>query len=117
LPNRVPGYDPGDSDFESRVLRVIVANGFPPPAQQYRVRIGGRTIRIDLAYPDRKLAIELDGCEFHHTRSAFDDDRSRANLLVAHGWTLIRFTSGRVTRRSSTSSERLFTSGRHSAPK
>lgn len=64
-----------------------------PPAQQYRVRIGGRTIRIDLAYPERKLAIELDGWEFHRTRTAFDDDRTRANLLVAHGWTLVRFTS------------------------
>lgn len=40
-----------------------------------------------------KLAIELDGWEFHRTRTSFDDDRARANLLVAHGWTLLRFTS------------------------
>jgi very-short-patch-repair endonuclease len=50
-------------------------------------------VRIDLAYPARKLAIELDGWEFHRTRTAFDDDRFRANLLVASGWTLVRFTS------------------------
>ena len=93
LAERVPGYDPADSDLETRVLRLLVANGIVPPAQQYRVRIGGRTIRIDLAYPERKLAIELDGWEFHRTRTAFDDDRTRANLLVAHGWTLVRFTS------------------------
>ena len=61
--------------------------------QQHPLRIGGRSIRIDLAYPERKVAVELDGWEFHRTRSAFDDDRRRANLLVAHGWTLVRFTS------------------------
>lgn len=93
LAERVPGYDPGDSDLETRVLRLLVATGFPPPAQQHRVRIGGRTFKIDLAYPARRLAIELDGWEFHRSRTAFDDDRSRANLLVANGWTLVRFTS------------------------
>ena len=93
LAERLPGYNPGDSDLETRVLCLLVAQGFPPPAQQHRVRIGGRTFRIDLAYPMLKLAIELDGWEFHSSRSAFDDDRTRANLLVAHGWTVVRFTS------------------------
>lgn len=93
LAERVPGYDPGESDLESRVLRVLVAKGFAPPVQQHRVRLGGCTLRIDLAYPAKRLAIELDGWEFHRTRTAFDDDRTRANLLVSHGWTIVRFTS------------------------
>lgn len=93
LAERRPGYDPGESDLETHVLRVIVAHGFPPPVQQHRVRVGGRRLRIDLAYPARRLGIELDGWEFHRSRTAFDDDRTRANLLVAHGWTLVRFTS------------------------
>jgi very-short-patch-repair endonuclease len=93
LSARLPGYDPGDSDLETRVLRVLVAAGLPVPAQQHRVRIGGRTFRIDLAYVAAKLAIELDGWEFHSSRSAFDDDRARANALVAAGWTVLRFTS------------------------
>lgn len=93
LAARLPGFEPGDSDLETRILRVIVSAGLPVPVQQHRVRIAGRQVRIDLAYPDVKLAIELDGWEFHGTRTAFDDDRARANLLVAHGWTLLRFTS------------------------
>lgn len=93
LAERLPGYNPGDSDLETRVLRLLVARGFPPPAQQHRVRIGGRTFRIDLAYPVLRLAIELDGWEFHSSRSAFDDDLARDNLLVAQGWTVVRFTS------------------------
>lgn len=93
LAERLPGYDPGDSDLETRSLRLIVANGFPPPVQQYRLRIGGRTILLDLAHPEVMLAMELDGFEYHRTRTAFDEDRARGNLIVAAGWTLVRFTS------------------------
>jgi len=93
LGERLRGYDPGDSDLETRTLRLLVSRGLPPPVQQHRVRLGGRGMRIDLAYPDVALAIELDGWEHHRTRTAFDDDRARANLLVSAGWSLVRFTS------------------------
>src|SRR5438128_5019621 len=54
LATRIAGYDPGDSDFETDVLREIVAAGLPPPAQQYRVRVKGRTLKLDLALPEPK---------------------------------------------------------------
>ena len=93
LAARLPGYDPGDSDLETRVLRLLVRNGLPVPVQQYRVRLAGRAFRVDLAYPDSRLAIELDGWEYHRSRTAFDQDRSRANALVVAGWSVVRFTS------------------------
>lgn len=93
LARRWPGYDPGDSDLETRVLRLIVAAGLPLPRQQYRVQVQGRRFRLDLAYPDRLIGIELDGWEFHKTRSAFDDDRVRDDLLRLAGWTIYHFTS------------------------
>lgn len=93
LAARLPGYDPGDSDLETRVLRALVAAGLPVPVQQYRVRLGRRTYRIDLAYVPERIAIEPDGWDSHRTRSAFDADRARANALVLDGWTLLRFTS------------------------
>jgi len=93
LAERLPGYDPGDSDLETQVLRILVTAGLPPPVQQHRVRLGNRSVKIDLAYPELLVAIELDGWEFHGNRTAFDQDRARANLLVAAGWTLLRFTS------------------------
>ena len=72
-----------------------MAKGFRPPVQQFRVRVGRRTFKIDLAYPVVRLTIELDGWGFHGTRSAFDDDRTRATLLVANGWAGVRFTLDR----------------------
>lgn len=93
LAKRLPGYDPGESDLEMRVLRAIVGAELPEPQQQYRVTLAGRRCRIDLAYPDLKVAIEVDGWEHHRTRTAFDGDRARENDLVAAGWRVLRFTS------------------------
>ena len=93
LAARLPGYDPGDSDLETRVLRLLVARGLPVPVQQHRVRVGGRTLKLDLSYPPAKVAMELYGWEFHSSRSAFDDDRARATAIRLAGWTLLEFTS------------------------
>ena len=93
LAPRLPGYDPGDSDLEVRALQVLQRAGLGLPAQQHRVRVGGRTLRIDLAFPEHRIAIELDGWDAHGVRSAFDADRARANELVILGWRVVRFTS------------------------
>ena len=87
------GIEPGDSPPEARIARLLLRAGLPKPRQQCRVRLGRRTIRIDLAYPDAMIAIEFDGYGFHATRSAFDNDRARANELEILGWTVLRFTS------------------------
>jgi very-short-patch-repair endonuclease len=93
LAERLPGYQPGDSHQEVRVLRVLVDAGLPEGVQQHRVEIDGHRFLLDLAFPEIKLAIEVDGYAVHNTRSSFDHDRARANLLVAEGWTMLRFTS------------------------
>jgi len=53
--------------------------------------------RIDFAFPDRRLAIELDGYGPHAHR--FQRDRSRQNGLVLMGWTVLRFTWADVVER------------------
>jgi very-short-patch-repair endonuclease len=90
---RVPGYEPGDSSLESRVYEALVAAGLPTPKRQHKVLIGSRTYYIDLAYPELRIAIEVDGFDFHRGRSSFDKDRVRQNDLVCAGWIVLRFTS------------------------
>lgn len=90
---RLPGYDPGESDLELVALRAIVGAGLPMPVQQHRVVLGGKRRRIDLAYPDLKIAIELAGWTWHGGRAAFDADHARRNELVADGWRALEFTS------------------------
>ncbi|MBM3659047.1 MAG: DUF559 domain-containing protein [Actinobacteria bacterium] len=93
LAERTAGFHPGDSELETRVRRVLVDAGLPPPVRQLRVTVEGRTYFLDLAYPEHHLAIEVDGFDYHRTRDAFDRDRSRQNDLVGRGWTVLRFTS------------------------
>jgi len=92
LSERLPGYDPGDSDLETRVLRTIVSAGFPPPVQQHRVRIRGKTYKLDLAYPDRLTGFDIDSWAYHRFRSPFTDDRTRRNILELAGWQIYQFT-------------------------
>ncbi|MGQ0805198.1 MAG: endonuclease domain-containing protein [Actinomycetota bacterium] len=93
LAKRLPGYDAGDSDLERDAWEALVGSGLPEPVRQHRVTVNGRRYKIDLAYPEQRIAIELDGYDSHRTRNAFDNDRARGNELVLAGWTLLRFTS------------------------
>ena len=93
LAARVPGYDPGDSDLETRCWDTLREAGVPVPVRQHPVEIGGNRYWIDLAYPHERIAIELDGFDFHRSRTSFDADRARGNALVLAGWQLLRFTS------------------------
>jgi very-short-patch-repair endonuclease len=77
-----------ESNLEIRVLRALRAAGLPKPVIQHRI---GR-YRVDLAYPDARIAIECDGYQFHSGRHAFDSDRARRNVLTAMKWTVLHAT-------------------------
>lgn len=83
-----------DSPAETRLLRVLASGGLPLPECRYEVKAGRELVaRIDLAYPDAKLAIEYDGYRYHSSRLAWAKDTSRANELVSRGWRVLRFTA------------------------
>ena len=83
----------GESNTERRWYESLLRAELPAPVPQFWVKVAGRRYRLDFAYPEVKLAIEVDGFDPHNTRTAFDKDRARANDLVAAGWTVLRFTS------------------------
>ncbi len=93
LAERAPGHDPGGSERERQVARILVAAGLPAPVPQHRVVVGGRTFFLDHAYPDARIAIEFDGWDAHGHVEAFHTDRERARLLVAAGWRLLLVTA------------------------
>ena len=80
-----------ESMAESKVRLQLYDAGLPPPEVQWKIRdsYGNVVYRLDLAYPDLKLAIEYDGRDFHtsdeHRRR---DERRRAHLRQM-GWTVI----------------------------
>jgi very-short-patch-repair endonuclease len=94
LEHRAPGYHPGESNPEKRIAELLVRSGLPAPTPQHWVRIGAKRYRVDLCYPEAKIAIEYDSWQHHRGRQAFDRDRIRGNdLVVALDFQLLRFTS------------------------
>lgn len=91
-----------ESVLERRLLHLAREHGLPPMKVQHEVWHAGRFIaRVDGAYTDRKLAIEVDGFAHHSSPDAFQRDRERQNRLVALGWTVLRFTWHDVVNRPS----------------
>jgi very-short-patch-repair endonuclease len=83
-----------ESPQESR-LRVLLLTSGLTPVPQYVVRDAeGRFLaRVDLAFPELKIAIEYDGA-WHGRPGQLARDRRRLNALVAAGWTVLHVTAG-----------------------
>lgn len=72
------------------ILRRAEITGFKP---NLTVRLSdGEYAEIDIAFADRRVAIELDGFAYHSGADAFRSDLRRGNWLMADGWTVRRFT-------------------------
>ena len=82
----------GDSRLEQLVYLPLVDAGVELPVPQFPVAVGGRRFRLDFAWPDAKLYVEVDGWDTHRTFTDFHGDRRRDALLVAAGWTPLHFT-------------------------
>lgn len=89
-----------ESPMETRLRLLLVDAGVPPPEVQLEVRVwaDGLVARVDLAWPDLRLAVEYDG-DHHRERAQFRRDIERLNALRLAGWTVLRFTADDVLRR------------------
>lgn len=89
----VPLVDPrADSPPESRVRVACVLAGLAP-VPQYEVRDGGVVLgRVDLAFPEERLAIEYEGA-YHFEGTQIVRDDARIALLIAAGWRVIRLSA------------------------
>lgn len=78
---------------EARLVRRLLHAGLPPPEPQFEVWDEGRFVaRLDVAWPDVRLGVELDGFRWHAFPRAFVRDRDRRNHVVGLGWTLFQAT-------------------------
>lgn len=83
---------PNGVDLEARVIRALRC--FGPFEVQYQVVAEGRVFVLDIAWPHCRVAVESDGWDARRrSRSKFDHDRRRGNILAAHGWTVVHLTS------------------------
>jgi very-short-patch-repair endonuclease len=81
-----------ESAPESRV-RVALALAGLEPVPQYEVRSHGRFVaRVDLAWPEAKLALEYEGAHHFEDAQIVRDDE-RLERLKAAGWRVIRISA------------------------
>lgn len=92
-----------ESDLETQFELLVRAHGLPAPVAQHPVRgPDGRHFRIDFAYPDRAVGIELLGAEFHAGPDQWRADTERLGVLASMGWLMLSFTYDQVIRQSTT---------------
>lgn len=95
LRDRIVGYDPGDSDPEADLVRMLTRAGFPAPEQQIKVVAEGHTMYLDVGWSSVKTAFEYDSVEFHVFK--FHEDRERLRRLKRAGWDVWPITSETTT--------------------
>jgi len=83
------------SPLEVAFARLVHEAGLPKP----RTNVYIDDMQVDACWPEQRLVIELDGWASHHTRKAFQDDRTRDVRLTTAGYWVMRFTHADVTRR------------------
>jgi hypothetical protein len=83
-----------ESPQETRVRLLLHRSAPPPPVAQHVVRDprGGFVARVDVAWPECRVALEHDGA-WHGEPGQFARDRERLNRLTAAGWTVVFVTA------------------------
>ncbi|MGI9032116.1 MAG: type IV toxin-antitoxin system AbiEi family antitoxin domain-containing protein [Acidimicrobiales bacterium] len=82
-----------ESRFERRLLALLATLPGLAPVPQYEVALpGGRTARLDIAYPAEAIGVEADSYVHHSSATDWAADHTRRRLLVAIGWRILPVT-------------------------
>jgi very-short-patch-repair endonuclease len=76
------------SGGERAMLRLVRAAGLPPPLTNHPVA----GYSADFCWPDARLIVEVDGGDFHSTRSALEYNHRRDIVHKDAGYEVLRFT-------------------------
>lgn len=88
-----------ESPMESEARLVMLDRGLPEPRLQYEiVDRDGRLWRVDFAWPERRLAVEYDGFDWHSSPDALRKDRQKRAALEEIGWRVLSIVSDDVRR-------------------
>lgn len=77
-------------------LHVFDVPGLDHGVRQKWVQVRGRWYRLDLAYEEEQVAVELDGRAFHASPDQWERDIRRDAALAGVGWQTLRFSHRRL---------------------
>lgn len=88
---------PANESVIHSILFAEVLKRWPYAVSEYPAQVPGRKFRLDIAFVEHRLCCELDGWQYHGKYLAdFKRDRRRQNLLVTHGWRILRFSAADI---------------------
>lgn len=94
---RAEGCAPAHSPLETRFARLLRAAGLPPPHRQFEIYDGDCFVaRVDFAYPEHGLVIELDDYGYHSGRVEWEKDLMRRNHIESAGYRVLHITARRM---------------------
>lgn len=85
------------SALERATHRLLDDAGISGWVANHPVCLEGHWLYLDLWFAKSGLVIELDGRAFHSSPHDFERDRFRQNLIVLHGWQILRFTARMIS--------------------
>jgi very-short-patch-repair endonuclease len=75
---------------------VFDVPGLSDATRQRVVRVGDKNYRLDMAYDDELLNVELDGRKFHASRERWERDIARDLAMATIGWQTVRLPHDRL---------------------
>lgn len=85
-----------DSPMETRVRLLLLLAGLPEPIVNLELGDGDRRFRLDLSWPELRLAVEYDGRHHAEDPGQWGRDLGRREWFDAAGWRLIVLRSDDV---------------------
>ena len=86
------GHAPPVGEFAARMAEMLTGAGLPQPVFEHRVVVDGHVYSLDVAWPERMVAIECNDAGSHDTPKAFRRDPMKRNRCERVGWRYLEFT-------------------------
>ncbi len=96
LAERGAAYTAPESGLEARFLSLLRSSGLPEPSRQ--VDVGGAQWigRVDFAYSDARILVEIDSAVHHSSKLDLEADNRRDAALIEAGFSVVRITDDQV---------------------
>lgn len=98
-----------DSPMETRLRLLLVLAGLPEPVVNHVIRDdqGNWAFRLDLAYPEVRVAVEYDGRQHAESRAQWVKDVGRREWFDGQGWRIVTVVSDDIYQRPDRTVDRV----------
>lgn len=105
---RPAGARAAGSPAEVRFLQLLRRYGLPDPVRQFVVVCrNGQTYVVDMAWPEKRVLVEIDGLGKRWDAAALDQFLERQNAILEMGYILRRYGWRAITERADDTARRI----------